>query len=137
MADNVIKADDLAKEVMSALEAYKGATHAMLEKATNEVAKETARQLRATSPKGRRKGHPYAKSWTYRKDKTFKVEYFGKIIYAKSPEYRLTHLLEYGHALRGGGRSSTSAQAHIKPAEQAAIQAVEDKIIQKINNGLL
>lgn len=134
---NTIKADDLAKEVMAVLEEYKGATHEMLEQATNEVARETARQLRATSPKGRRKGHPYAKSWTFRKDKTFKVEYYGKIIYAKAPEYRLTHLLEYGHALRGGGRSSTSAQAHIKPAEQAAIQAVEDKIIQKIKNGLI
>ena len=40
------------------------------------------------------------------------------VISQKSPTYRLTHLLEYGHKTRSGTR--TKAQPHIKPVEEWA-----------------
>lgn len=41
-----------------------------------------------------------------------------KTWYVKGPEYRLTHLLENGHALRQGGR--TQAFPHIKYGDELA-----------------
>lgn len=41
-------------------------------------------------------------------------------------DYQLTHLLEYGHASRNGGRVRTIQ--HIAPVEQAAITALQERI---------
>ena len=40
-------------------------------------------------------------------------------------QYQLTHLLEYGHAKRGGGR--TKAQPHIIKGEELAIKELKEK----------
>ena len=45
----------------------------------------------------------------------------------------LPHLLEHGHANRGGGR--TSGQAHIAPAEQSGIEQLETEIERCLTNG--
>ena len=57
----------------------------------------------------------------------------GGVIYAQAPHYRLTHLLEKGHALRNGDRSR--AFPHWKPAEEAAIEYFEENVIRRIQNG--
>lgn len=47
-------------------------------------------------------------------------------------QYRLTHLLENGHALHQGGR--TKAYPHIKYGEEFAIKRIEELAMEAIEN---
>jgi hypothetical protein len=97
----------------------------ILEKASLETAKETVRKLKVSSPKRTGK---YAKAWTY----TAKSNGLSKsyVVHVKAPHYRLTHLLEYGHATRNGGR--VQARPHISSVEREAIEKFTRKVVQGI-----
>lgn len=47
--------------------------------------------------------------------------------------YQIAHLLEHGHAKRGGGR--VAARPHIAPAEETGICQLEEEIERGIRNG--
>ena len=47
--------------------------------------------------------------------------------------YYLAHLLEFGHAKRGGGR--VSGKAHIAPAEEAGISQLTEEIERSLGGG--
>lgn len=81
------------------LENYQGDVMETMSLVCTEVAREAVQKLKATSPERTGK---YKSGWTYKTEKgRVKV---GAIVYGKSPTYRLAHLLEYGHALKAGGR---------------------------------
>ena len=126
MAETV-KVEQLASAINSILADYQGLVQDVLVEAVDATAKETVADLRNTSPK--RTG-AYAKGWTQAKTKGGRLAY-GKIAYNK-PHYRLTHLLEYGHATRNGGR--TKAQPHIAPAEAKAVQDFEHRLREGIKD---
>ena len=53
------------------------------------------------------------------------------VVYAKSPYYRLTHLLEHGHKIvskSGKVTGTTKAYAHWAPAEKKAVESLEKRI---------
>ena len=126
-----INVSNLAKEVMQELEIYKQNTVENVESAVIETAKETVEELKKKSPKGITKD--YSKSWNYKRNKkTKKADRYSVIVYSKDPEYRLTHLLEYGHANRDGGR--TEGNPHISIVEKNAKQALLYKIQKKLEN---
>ncbi len=106
---------DLADEIARTLAGYSSEVKRGLEKAKKEVAQETVEELKQTSPK---KTGDYRKGWTTKKVRT------AQVIHNKT-EYRLTHLLEKGHAKRGGGR--VAAIPHIAPAEDKAIRDYIEK----------
>lgn len=122
----VIQPSQLAAEVAGILADYQDVTQAALESAVDTTAKEIVKELKATSPK--RTGE-YAKGWTQNKTPWKKGTGYGRIAYNKD-RYRLTHLLEYGHAKRGGGR--TAPQPHIAQAEKNGIEAFEKRLKEGI-----
>lgn len=53
--------------------------------------------------------------------------------YVKAPHYRLSHLLEFGHATRNGGR--TIAYGFIGKAEKKAVKQFQKEVEEAIKNG--
>ena len=66
----------------------------------------------------------YAKSWAVKKTKETSSS-LTLTVHSKN-RYQLAHLLEYGHAKRGGGR--VEGKAHIAPAEEKGIRQLEEEI---------
>ncbi|MFJ7736399.1 HK97 gp10 family phage protein [Lysinibacillus sp. NPDC097287] len=107
-------ADAIARE----LQRYSLVLKEDVDKATKEVSKETVDELKNGPLTPRRTGD-YAASWRMRKVR-------GKWVVHSEDHYRLTHLLEKGHAKVGGGR--VRAYKHIQPAAEKAAISLEDKI---------
>lgn len=118
-----VRAEDLSREIQRTLKQYGDDVKEYSEETAVNTAKSTVEDLRINSPKrASAKGGKYAENWAYEKQGT------GVTIYNKSPTYRLTHLLEKGHAKRNGGR--VEGIVHIAPAEERAVKEYEQKLIR-------
>ena len=116
-----IPVDKLAEEVMNGLEEYAELTADVLKKEIQEAGKVAKQQISQTAP---RKTGRYAKSWAVKK--ISETSNSLEVTVHSKNRYMLTHLLENGHAKRGGGR--VAAIPHIAPAEETAIQSLERNI---------
>lgn len=117
---------DLDKAVKDILSQYGEVAIEATKEAVAEVAKESAKKLKSSSPRGRT--GKYAKGWTSNVE-TGRVS-ASATVYGKSGTYQLAHLLEHGHAKRGGGR--TTPIQHIEPVEQWAVEEALQRITQKL-----
>lgn len=125
-----IDIDSLALTVINELEAYGDEAVEAVTEAVQETAKETIQELRAASPRG--VTGDYAESWKKKRNKDVRgKERYDMVVYSNKPEYRLTHLLENGHAKRNGGR--VEAIPHIKSAEEHAQVRLENKIRRRLS----
>ena len=102
---------DISSQIANALADYSEEVNQKLEDAKSLVADETVAYLKANSPVGKR--GKYAMGLRKKKEGT------GYVVH-NATDYRLTHLLEKGHAKRNGGR--TKAEPHISDAERLAIE---------------
>ena len=66
----------------------------------------------------------YAKSWTVKTTK--ETNEYLELTVCSPKKYQMAHLLEKGHAKRGGGR--VKAQPHIALAEEDAVKQLEADI---------
>lgn len=105
------------------LKQYVGETAEGLTVVIPKVARQAAKKLKQTSPK---RGGEYAAGWAVEIEKG-RIR-TGATVYGKKPTYRLAHLLEHGHARRGGGRD-VPAIVHIKPVEEWAIEEATNQFI--------
>lgn len=99
--------------------------------AIEQAAQETVRYLKANSPKGVRKKQKYSMTWKADRKKHYTGAYRWSMTVYNEKNYRLTHLLEYGHAKVNGGR--TTAQPHIAPAEELCEQFLTDAVLDIIS----
>ena len=124
-----IKIDQLAAEIAKGLAEYSQDVVEKVNVSSEKVGKAAVKRLKQTSPK--RYGN-YAKSWTMKTEKAIGQPH-TRIIHAKAPHYRLTHLLEYGHAKVGGGR--VEGRPHIRPAEEEVIREFTREVEEVIKRG--
>lgn len=110
-----MKDTGLADVIMKQLKSYGDVASEELYQIAKKVAREGTKRLKETSPKGEgsRKGH-YADGWTVTAVRKNANAFSFVVHNRKKPG--LTHLLENGHALRGGGRAR--AFPHIKAVEE-------------------
>jgi len=130
MAGRRIEIDGLAAAVIEQLEQYKEATDEVVAAAVDKTAQHGLTEIRRTSP--RRTG-AYARSWALT-SKRKAGDYYGRTLYARAPHYRLTVLLEKGHALVRGGRvvGRSPAIRHIEPVAEQCAEEVEREILAGI-----
>lgn len=114
--------DAMADEIMKGLTDYADLADTAMKKAVRKTAKSVKDEIFANAPK--RTG-AYSKSWTVKKTKE-NSHSLEMTVHSKN-RYQLTHLIEKGHAKRGGGR--VSGKPHIAPAEEKGVQLLEHLIV--------
>ncbi len=120
--------EKLASEVMKGLEEYKDLATETLKKEVQAAGKVAKQQISQTAPRDTGK---YAGSWSVKK-MSESSNSIGVVVHSRT-RYQLTHLLENGHAKRGGGR--VAGIPHIAPAEETAAKSLEQNLIRALENG--
>ena len=122
------KASNLATVLKDTLQEYENLAVQDMKVAVTDTAKEVKADIAARAPK--RTG-AYKKSWTVKKTGENATS-ISVVVHSKN-KYQLAHLLEFGHAKRGGGR--TRAYPHIEPAQVACEKTLSDKIERSLKHG--
>lgn len=120
MSDRV-RIDQLAAAVMEGLTEYADLAADELKKAVKKAGNSVKKDIQKGAPKDT---GAYAKSWSVKnvKETSNSIEL---VVHSRN-RYQLSHLLEFGHAKRGGGRFS--GKAHIAPAQERAERTLEQEI---------
>ncbi len=123
-----IPVGNLASAIMDGLEEYAKLAASDMKEAVKKSAKTVKDEIARNAPKDTGR---YGKSWTA---KTIKETANAMEITVHSRNrYQVAHLLEYGHAKRGGGR--VAARPHIAAAEQKGVSELEKEIERSLSHG--
>ena len=118
--------DNLTKEIMKGLQEYSELADDEMKKAVRKTATSVKKEISANAPHDT---GTYAKSWTSSKVK--ETSHNLQMTVHSRNRYRLAHLLEKGHAKRGGGRME--GHPHIAPAEKNGEELLENLIRKAIS----
>lgn len=123
-----ISISQLSAAVMEELEEYADLAAEDMKSAVKKATATVRKDIEASAP---RNTGDYAKSWTVKTTKE-SSNALQVTVHSRN-RYQLAHLLEYGHAKRGGGR--VAARPHIVAAEDAGIEQLEREIERSLTNG--
>lgn len=135
---NRVSPENLSKVIQKYLEDYKEDIDEEVVELSNKNIKEARNELKVISPKAKKNVHlkggdvqipaSYAKSWSTKNGKKY-TNVYSKVAYNKK-YYRLTHLLEFGHALRNGKRFE--GEPHIRKTEDKYREKFTKELERKI-----
>lgn len=123
-----ISVDHLTEAIMTELNDYAKHSTEEIKAIVSEVGKTVKADIQAASPSRTGK---YQKSWTVKKIKE-NSNSLHLVVHSRN-RYHLTHLLEFGHAKRNGGR--VSARPHIAQVEEKAVEMLEERIKEVLSDG--
>lgn len=128
MGVKFISPDELGAEIAKIISEYTEDVSQAIENEIDSTAKEVRKEVRAMAPRNRPE---YYKGFSIRTDRS--RGQVSKIIYNKTYP-GLVHLLELGHAKRGG-KGRVDERPHLRPAYDKHVPAMEKRIEDIIKNG--
>ena len=116
-----VKINGLADAIKDSLKEYADMSSEKVKTAVKEAGKTVKKEIEMSAPKDT---GDYSKSWAVKnvRETSSSLEV---AVHSKS-RYQLAHLLEFGHAKRGGGR--VSGKVHIASAEEKGIKQFEEDL---------
>ena len=125
MSSSKVSIGNMAEAIMKELNDYAETTSDGVKEAVKKAAKTVKSEIEAGAPV---QSGAYKKSWSTKNtaESSNKLEI---TVYSRN-RYQLAHLLEHGHAKRGGGR--VSGKPHIAPAEAAGIELLTSLIEKEL-----
>ena len=125
MGRQTVDIDGLADAVMDGLNEYADLAADSMKAAVKKAGSTVKKDITANAPQRTGK---YAKSWRTKTTKET-ANALEITVYSRT-RYMLAHLLENGHAKRGGGR--VAGRPHIAPAEEKG----EEQLLKEISQAL-
>ncbi|AAW39675.1 HK97 gp10 family phage protein [Dehalococcoides mccartyi] len=123
-----VSIDEMDNAIMEELEKYADLAADELKAAVKETAASVRKDIQSGAPVDTGK---YKKSWSV-KNVREDSESIKLVVHSRN-RYQIAHLLEHGHAKRGGGR--VAAKPHIASAEQRGNEKLMQTIEQKLKGG--
>lgn len=126
---NKVSIDQFASEINAALEEYQETATAVLQEEVRNAAKTARKIAREKAPSA---------TGGYKKGIRTKTDFGSSTsahatVYSGDAKAPLNHLLENGHAKRGGGR--TRAFPHMGPAQDAADEYLLEALPRRLEEG--
>lgn len=131
MSNQTITVDQLEDAISQILTEYGNEAQEAINTASEKIAKGAVEAVQAAAPVGRRKGK-YKKSIKQKQTKKTPLE-VEQVVYAEAPEYRLTHLLEHGHAT-SNGTGRVAARPHWQKGQDYIDQKFEQEVRKELEN---
>lgn len=126
--NRTVSIDEMDSAIMDELEKYAELASDDLKAAVKETAASVRKDIQTGAPVDTGK---YKKSWSV-KNVHEDSESIDLVVHSRN-RYQIAHLLEHGHAKRGGGR--VAAKPHIAAAEQRGNEKLVTTIEQKLKGG--
>lgn len=126
MAERRVSVEQMADAIARSMSEYADLSNEVMKECVTETSKSVKKEIQEIAPVRTGK---YKKSWATKKVKE-NANSLTMVVHSRD-RYQIAHLLEHGHAKRGGGR--VAAIPHIAPAEQRGIE----ELVSRIERGLL
>lgn len=121
MAERRGSVDHMAEAITQSLGEYAELSNEVMKQSVTEVSQSVKKDIQTNAPVRTGK---YKKSWAAKKVQE-NANSLTMAVHSRD-RYQIAHLLEHGHAKRGGGR--VQAIPHIAPAEQRGAEELAGKI---------